>query len=65
VGGVITYLFVDLGIQHAMRMCRIMLSSVTCLPLPYFSTLFHKRKDLRERVIEHKHCVVMFSTALL
>jgi len=59
------YLFVDLGIQHAMRMCRIMLSSVTCLPLQYFSRLFYKRKDLRERVIEHKMFVVMLSTTLV
>ena len=64
-GGSITYLFVDLGIQHAMRMCRTMLSSVTFMPLPYFSTLFHKPKDFRERVTEHKMCVVMFSTTII
>ena len=65
VGGSITYLFVDLRIQHAMRMCRITLSTVTSLPLPHFSTLFHKPKGLRERVAEHKMCVVMFSTTLV
>jgi len=63
--GGITYLFVDLGIQHAKRMCSTMLSSVTCMPLSYFSTLFHKPKDFRERVTEHKMCFVMFSTTLV
>jgi hypothetical protein len=52
----ITYsdcVFVDLGIQHAMRMGRIMLSAVICLPLPHFSTLFRKRNYLRDKVIEY------------
>jgi len=38
--------FVALVIQHAMRMRSVILSSVTCPALQYF-TLFHKRHDLR------------------
>jgi len=34
---------VALVIKHAKRMLRIMLSSVACLALHYFSTLSHKR----------------------
>ena len=33
---------VALGIQHAMRMCHIILSYVACLAVPHFSTLPHK-----------------------
>jgi hypothetical protein len=34
---------VALVIQHAKRMCCILLSSMTCLVLPHFSTLYHRR----------------------
>jgi hypothetical protein len=37
-----------LVIQYAKRMRRITLSSVACLILTYFSTLFHKRHDFRK-----------------
>jgi len=61
----ITYsecVFVDFGIQHASA-CAI-LSSVACPSLQYFSTLSHKRQDFRNNVIEHKMCVLIFSTFL-
>ena len=40
--------------HHATRMRPIKLLSVACLPLPYFSTLFHKRYDFCRKVTEHK-----------
>ena len=61
----ITYLacvFVALGIQHVMRERHI--PSVACLPLLYFSTLSHKRRDFRQNVIEYEICGLIFSTNL-
>jgi hypothetical protein len=40
------------------------LPSVACPFLPYFATLSHKRHSLREKVIEHQMCVLIFSTIL-
>jgi len=43
-------------------MRRILLSAVAYSGLPYFSTLSHKRHDLRETFIEHKMRVLILST---
>jgi hypothetical protein len=51
---------VGLAIQHKKRMRVIILSSVACLTVPYFSTLFHKLRDFRKKVLNIK-CEFWFS----
>ena len=57
-------MFVDLVIQHAMRVPSIVLSPVAYPALQYFSTFSHKRHDFRKKNIEHKMCVLIFCTTL-
>jgi hypothetical protein len=55
---------VALVIQHTKRMRRVILSSVACLAVPYFSTLSHKRHDFGKKLLNIK-CVFCFSVQLL
>ena len=52
---------VALVIQHAKRMRRIILASVACLVLPYFSPLSVFWKELTD----NKMCVVIFCTTFV
>jgi hypothetical protein len=40
-----------LVIRHAKSMCRIILTSVACQTLPYFSKVSHERHDFQKNVI--------------
>ena len=51
--------------QHVTRMRRVMLLSVAYPALTYFSTLSHTRHDFRKKVIEHKMCVLIFSSTFV
>jgi hypothetical protein len=54
---------IAVGIQHAMRM-RLILSSVACPALQYFSTLSHKFYDFRKKLLNIK-CVFWVSLQLV
>jgi hypothetical protein len=53
-----------LVIQHAMRMRRIILSTMACPTVPYFSTCSHNRQDFWKggKKIEQKSYVVILAT---
>ena len=53
---------VALGNQHA-TLVRLIVCGL--LDPPHFSTLSHKRHDFREKVTEHKMCVLTFSTTFI
>ena len=54
---------VDIGIQHAMRMHRIILSSLACPAVPHFSTLLHEWHDTRKKLSIIK-CVLGFDVCM-
>ena len=56
---------VALGIQHAKRMRRIILSCVACLAVQYSPTLPHKRHDIRRKVTEQKMSVLSETVHIL
>jgi len=56
-------LSVALVIQHAMRMRRIILSSLAC-PALSFSTLSHNGTVFRQKLVKLK-CVLIFSTVVV
>jgi hypothetical protein len=52
------------GVFSSMPRSDAILSS-SSLPPPNISTLSHKRHDFREKVTEHKMCVLIFSTTFI
>jgi len=62
---IITYsecVLAALVIQHAERMHHIMLSSVACLDMPYFSLSYHKTHYFWKKFTGHEMCVLIFSS---
>jgi len=56
---------VALIIQHAKCMNPVILWSVACPSVTYFSTLSHKNTIFGKKVTEHKMCVLVFSETFL
>ena len=57
---------VALGIQHARRMYYVILRSVACPAVEYFSRLSHIWHDFRKKkVIEQKICFSIFFTTYM
>ena len=48
-----------------MRKRRIILSSVACLAVQYFSTLSHKWHGSGDKGTEHPMCILIFSTTFV
>jgi hypothetical protein len=58
------FVSIALGIQYAMSMRRVTLSSVTCPALHRISHVISHGTIFGKEVIEHKMCVLIFSTTL-
>ena len=56
---------VALIIQHVMCVGRSRLSSVTCLALPCFSTLNHRRQESEKKLLEPIICGLILSATLV
>jgi hypothetical protein len=54
---------VALAIHHARCMRRSILSSTAYLAIHYFTS--HRRHEFRKKVVEHKMCVLIFSTSFV
>jgi hypothetical protein len=54
--------FAAVVIQHAERIRRIKLPSVSCPPVPYFPPQWHKRRNFWEKFLEYTMRVMTFST---
>jgi hypothetical protein len=57
--------FVALGIQQAMRMRRVILSTVTSTAVHNLSTLPHKRHELGQKGIESNMSALIFCKAFV
>jgi len=57
--------FVALVIQLAKLMDLVVLLSMTCLVVPYFSILYHKCQDFRKQLIGHEICASIFYTSFV
>jgi hypothetical protein len=59
------WVFVALGIQHAMRLRHIVVCGLAVLYI-IFSAIYHKRHDFRgKKLIEYEICVLIFSTTFV
>jgi hypothetical protein len=58
-------MFVTFAIQHAMHMHRIILPSVACPAVQYFSTLPHKWNDFSKTTLLNIKYVLIFSTVFV
>jgi hypothetical protein len=58
--GSTVFVFVALGIQHAVRRHRI-LSTVACTALQYFSTLSDNQHDFRQNCLNVKYVLISFT----
>ena len=58
------YYIANYDLSRSTTFCHIILPSMTSPALPHFATLSHKRHDFREKVTEHKMCVIFSATSV-